>query len=52
MKIANQINEAFAQFALLGWVPAPKAHTNNIMMFTTGINVIKSVSTQFPVVTV
>ena len=51
MIIANQINEAFAQFDLEGFDPPPKAQTNNIMKPTIGIIVIKIVIIQSPVVT-
>lgn len=51
MIIANQINDAFAQFDLEGLDPPPKAQTNNMMKPTIGIIAINIVIIQSPVVT-
>ena len=43
--------DAFAQFALLSFVPFQKAQTNNIMKPTSGIETIKKVKIHSPVFT-
>jgi len=46
MNTANMISDAFAQFALLSFVPSENAHTNIITNPTKGIAVINMVMTQ------
>jgi hypothetical protein len=46
-----QIKDAFAQLALLGFVPLPNAQTNSIIRPTKGIAVINIVKNQSPVLT-
>lgn len=49
IEMAIKISTAFAQLALLGFVPPPNDHTKNMMMFTNGIADTSRVMIQSPV---